>query len=126
MGTGGTGDKNSVEMRKSKRIDWLSKIYCMKYTCNEGTEEYTEPLELTLINVSTGGLGILSDRLFEKGSILHLRMKLEEVSYDKVTAKVMWNMKKGDVYRHGLEIANISGKLYRHLSRLDNSITTRV
>jgi hypothetical protein len=53
-------------------------------------------------------------------------MKLEEEYYEKVTAKVMWNMKKGDAYRHGLEITNISGRLYRHLSRIDNSITTTV
>lgn len=126
MDFGGTEDKNFVEMRKSKRIDLLSKIYCSKCIYNGDTEEYSEPIELTLLNVSVGGLGIVSDKLFEKGSVLVLRMDLEEVSYEKVTAKVMWNMKKGDVYRHGLEITNLSGKLYRHLSQLDNSMATTV
>ncbi|HYE81329.1 MAG TPA: PilZ domain-containing protein [Clostridia bacterium] len=119
-------DKNFVEMRRSKRIDYLSKIYCIKSINNGETEEYEEPLEMPLLNVSAGGLGIISGRLFEKGSVLVLRMKLEEISYDKVTAKVMWTIKKGDMFRHGLEITNISGKLYSHLSRLDNSITTTV
>ncbi len=126
MGAGGIEDKNLVEMRKSKRIEYLSKVYCTKSIYNGTTEEYDEPLELTLLNVSAGGLGIVSDKLFEKGSILVLNMKLEEVSYEKVTAKVMWNMKKGNMYRYGLEITNLSGRLYRHLSQLDNSITTTV
>lgn len=119
-------DKNSVEMRRGKRIDYYSKIQCVKSIYNGVTEEYAEPLLLKLLNVSAGGLGIVSDKLLEKGSVLVLRIQLEEVSYDKVTAKVMWNIKKGNVYRYGLEITNISGRLYSHLSRLDNSITTMV
>jgi c-di-GMP-binding flagellar brake protein YcgR len=126
MGAGGIEDKNFVEMRKSKRIECQSKIYCTKSIYNGNTEEYGEPLEITLLNVSAGGLGIVSDKLFEKGTTLVLNMKLEEEYYEKVTAKVMWDMKKGDKYRHGLEIINISGRLYRHLSRFDNSITTTV
>lgn len=119
-------ERDFVEMRKSRRINYLSKIYCKKCICGGETEEYKEPLELTLLNVSVGGLGIMSDRMFEVGSILTLSMKLEEISYEKVTAKVMWNIKKGEMYRHGLQIVNISGRLFRHLSRLDNSITTTV
>lgn len=126
MGFGGRKDKNFVEMRKSNRIDYFSEIYCSKSIFNGEIEEYSEPLQLSLINISSMGLGIVSDKLFEKGSVLELNIKLEEVSYDKVTAKVMWNTKKGDSYRHGLEIINISGRLYSHLSRLDNSITTIV
>jgi c-di-GMP-binding flagellar brake protein YcgR len=119
-------DKNFADMRKSKRINYSSKIYCSKSIYNSETEEYEEPLELMLLNVSAGGLGIASDKLFENDSVLVLRMELKEVSYDKVTAKVLWNIKKGDIYRYGLEIINISGKLFRHLNQLDNSITTTV
>lgn len=119
-------NKNFVEMRKSKRIDCFSRIYCIKSINNGETEEYGEPLLLTLLNISSGGLGIASDKLFEKGTILVLRMMLEDISYDKVTAKVIWNIKIGGTYRHGLKLTNISGRLYNHLSRLDNSITTIV
>lgn len=122
----GEGDKNFVEMRKSKRIDYFSKIHCIKSTLNGESTEYEKPLEIMLINISAGGLGIVSDRLFETGSVLLLNMKLEDVYYEKVAAKVMWSIKKGDMYRHGLEIINMSGRLYRHLSQLDNSITTTV
>ncbi|KUO77035.1 MAG: hypothetical protein APF77_17375 [Clostridia bacterium BRH_c25] len=118
--------ENFDEMRKSKRIDYFSKVYCTKRIYNGETEEYEEPHELMLLNVSSEGLGIVSDRLYEKGSVLLLRMKLEDVCYEKVTVKVMWTIRKGDMFRHGLEIINISGKLYSHLSRLDNSITTTV
>ena len=119
-------DKNFAEIRKGKRIDFFSQVFCIKSIYNGETEEYHEPLELTLLNVSLGGLGIVSDKLFEKGSVLVLRIKLEDVSYEKVTTKVIWNIKKSNKYRHGLEISNISGRLYSHLSRLDNSITTTV
>lgn len=119
-------DKNFVEKRKSKRINCFSEIYCIKSSYNGETEEYDEPLLLRLLNISSGGICIASDKLFEKSSVLVLKMMLEDVSYDKVNAKVIWNIKKGDTYRHGLEIINISGRLYSHLNKLDNSITTIV
>ncbi|MGE5678683.1 MAG: PilZ domain-containing protein [Pseudomonadota bacterium] len=119
-------DKSSFGKRKSKRINYVSSIYCKKSMYNGEAEEYEEPVELQLNDVSEGGLGVISDRLFEKGSVLVLSINLEDVNYDKVTAKVMWTIKTEGSYRHGLEIMNLSGKLYRHLSRLDNSITTTV
>ena len=119
-------DKSSFGKRKSKRINYFSKIYCRKSMYNGMAEEFEEPVELTLHDVSEGGLGVICDRLFERGSVLVLNISLEEVYYEKVTAKVMWTIKKNNTYRHGLEIMNLSGKLFRHLSRLDNSITTTV
>lgn len=93
---------------------------------NGKAEEFKEPVEMTLRDVSAGGLGVICDRLFEKGSVLVMEITLEEVNYQKVTAKVMWTIKEDNAYRHGLELMNLSGKLYRHLSKLDNSITTTV
>lgn len=119
-------DRNSLGKRKSKRINYFSKIYCSKSMYNGEAEEFQEPVELMLHDVSEGGLGVVCDRLFERGSVLVLSITLEDVHYEKVTAKVMWTIKKNNTYRHGLEIMNLSGKLFRHLSRLDNSITTTV
>lgn len=126
MNNSSTEAAKLAELRKSKRIDYYAKIQCTKSIYNGNTEEYEEPLELTLINVSIGGLGIVSERSFEKAAVLVLNLRLEEENYEKVTAKVMWTIKKGDLFRYGLEISNISGRLYSHLSRLDNSITTTV
>lgn len=119
-------ESNSFGKRKSKRIGYYSKIFCSKSISNGTVEEFREPVEMTLRDVSEGGLGVLCQRQFEKGSVLELSITLEEINYPKVTAKVMWTIKKDDSYRHGLEIMNLSGKLYRHLSRLDNSITTKI
>lgn len=117
---------SGAELRKSKRIDYCAKIQCTKSVFNGETEEYEEPLEFMLINVSTGGLGIISEKFFEKDTILFINLTLEEEVYKKVAAKVMWSLKNGDGFRYGMEIANISGRLFSHLSRLDNSITTTV
>lgn len=119
-------ESNSFGKRKSKRISYYSKIYCSKSMSEGKAEEFEEPVEMTLHDVSSGGLGVICDRLFERDSVLVLAITLEDVCYEKVTAKVMWTIKKEGLYRHGLEIMNLSGKLYRHLSRLDNSITTTV
>ncbi|HWR61598.1 MAG TPA: PilZ domain-containing protein [Clostridia bacterium] len=119
-------ESESFGKRKGKRISYYSKIYCSKSMNNGQAEEFEEPVEMTLRDVSEGGLGVVCSRLFEKGSVLVLSITLEEVNYQKVTAKVMWTIKKDDAYRHGLEVMNLSGKLYRHLSKLDNSITTTV
>lgn len=119
-------ESNSFGKRKSKRISYHSKIYCSKCMYDGKAEEYEEPVEMTLHDVSSGGLGVVCGRLFERGSVLVIDITLEDASYEKVSAKVMWTIKKDGAYRHGLEIMNLSGKLYRHLSRLDNSITTTV
>lgn len=115
-----------TEMRKHKRIDYYSMLQCTKSIYNGEVEDYAEPLQLVLLNISIGGLGIICERHFQKDTVLYLNMQLEDQSYEKIAAKVMWSIKKGDMYRHGLEISNMSGRLYSHLSRLDNSITTTV
>jgi c-di-GMP-binding flagellar brake protein YcgR len=122
----GTEASKPANKRKSRRIDYYSRIQCIKSTYRGRTEEYEMPLELTLINISVGGLGIISEKTFEKDAVLILSFKLEEEKYEKVPAKVMWMMKIGDMYRYGLEIMNVSGRLFKHLSTLDNSITTKV
>jgi len=116
----------NVELRKSKRVDYYSKIYCRKYIEDGQAKEPEPPLELILINVSVGGLGVVSEQHFSNGTVLVLDITLEGELYEKVSARVMWGIKKGDMYRHGLEIMNISGKLYSHLNKFDNSITTIV
>jgi hypothetical protein len=126
MNIGGAEISKTYNSRKSKRIDYYSKIQCTKSIQRGETKEYEEPLELMLISVSVGGLSIISEEPFEKGTILIFNLKLEETLYEKVSANVIWTIKKGDMFRNGLGIMNISGKLYRHLSRLDNGITTRV
>jgi len=126
MKSKGTEASKPANKRKSRRIDYYSKIQCIKSTYRGRTEEYEIPLELTLINISVGGLGIISEKPFEKDTVLVLSFNLEEEKYEKVSAKVMWMMKMGDMYRHGLEIMNVSGKLFKHLSMLDNSIATKV
>ncbi len=126
MNTGGMEETKLSELRKNKRIDYFSKAYCRKSMHDGETEEYEQPLELMLINISVGGLGIVSEKIFEKDTVMLLDLKLEDEHYEKVTAKVMWTIRKGDMFRHGLELMNVSGRLYRHLSRLDNSVTTTV
>lgn len=119
-------ENRPVNMRKGRRTEYYSKIYCTKYIEGGQAKEFDKPLEMILLNVSTGGLGILSETLYDNGIVLVLNIKLEEKYYEKVHARVMWSIKKGDMYRHGLEIINISGKLFSHLRKLDNSITTIV
>ncbi len=119
-------DKNFVESRKSTRVGCTSKISCTKYTYSGGAEECDSLIELTLINASAGGIGVLTDKTFEIESILTLKIELDGISYEKVTGKVAWGMKKSDKNFYGLEITNMSGRLYRHLSKIDNSITRLV
>ena len=126
MEVNGIDAVKAAESRKSRRQDYYSNIQCTKKAYNGEVEEYEEPLQLVLINVSIGGLGIISEKQFEKGTMLYLNIRLEDEAFERVTAKVMWTIKRGDMYRCGLEISNMSGRLYRHLSRLDNSITTTV
>ncbi len=114
------------EMRKSKRIEYYSKIQCIKYFFNGSEFEVDIPIEVMLINISVTGLGIISDRKFEDNTILVLNMALEDVLYENISAKVIWSAKTGSTYRHGLQICRLSGRLFSHLSKLDNSVITHI
>lgn len=126
MNVGGAEVSKPDNSRKNRRIDYYSKIQCTKSIQGGESEEYEEPLELILISVSVGGLSIISEKRFEKDTILIFNLKLENAFYEKVTANVIWTIKKGDMFRNGLGIMNMSGRLYKHLSQLDNGITARV
>lgn len=118
------GDAN--ELRRHKRIDLHSKVYCTKYI-SEGKEiELEAPIELMLLNISASGFGVISPTPFEKDSLLVLNITLEEEKYERVSARVIWETAKGNQYRQGLTISNMSGKLFTHISKLDNSIKTEI
>ncbi|MEA4848596.1 MAG: PilZ domain-containing protein [Clostridiaceae bacterium] len=119
-------DSKRDDSRKNKRVGYYSKIQCIKSIQGDKTEEYEEPLELTLINISAGGLGIISEKTFEKDAVLTFNLKLEEKEYKRVLARVIWIMEKDGKFKYGLEIVNMSGRLYKHLSLLDNGIMTTV
>jgi hypothetical protein len=83
-------------------------------------------VELPLLNISSGGLGVISEDKYENGAMMVLNIKLEEAYYERILAKVMWQVPTEGAYRYGLAISNISGKMYTHLSKLDNSINAQV
>ena len=112
--------------RQSPRIEYYSKICCKKALVKDEEFEFEEPLELIVINVSERGFGVLSAKHFDVGTILSLNIVLEEVEYEKISARVIWEIKKGDMYRLGLLIINISGRLFSHMSKFNNSISVDV
>lgn len=126
MSTEKTEKTKLDNLRKNQRIEYYSKIYCTKFIENGQAKEFDKPMELILLNISAGGLGILSEAEFETGTVLVLNVELEGINYERISARVMWGIKKGNMYRHGLEIINISGRLFSHLRKLDNSVTATV
>jgi hypothetical protein len=114
------------EMRRSRRIEYYSKIYCLKYFYGGNEVEPNKPIDIMLINISRTGLGIICEHKFEDNTILVLDLSLEDIIYKSVSAKVIWGIPKGNLHRYGLEICRLSGKLFTHLSKLDNSIVTHI
>lgn len=118
--------RKESDKRESKRIDLISKIYCKKYFEGGQAKEFENAMEFTLLNVSIGGLGITTEVPFENGSVLILDIQLGDERFKNLSARVIWSIKKGNIYRYGLEIINLSGKLFSYLRKLDNSITAQV
>ncbi len=118
--------REAFDMRRHKRMGQQSKAYCKKYI-SEGREvEPESPLEMELLDISAGGLGVMSPVSLDKGSMLVLNIILEGERYDRVSARVIWEIPTEGFYRQGLIIMNISGRLFTHITKLDNSITTEI
>ncbi|MFZ5351336.1 MAG: PilZ domain-containing protein [Bacillota bacterium] len=114
------------EKRRSRRIPQSSKLYCHKYLFCGDEIELKQPLVMELMNISVDGLGIKAEQKFEDSTILILDIVLEDILYEKITAKILWGIPYNGVYRYGLEISALSGRLYKHLCSLDNSIIRNI
>ena len=116
-------EEDIVESRRSsERVSCDKCLTCIRYF-REGKEILTDkPIELVLLNISEKGLGIKTEHCFEVGSNLIFDLNLEEIIYKNISAKVIWQQRRGMECLMGLTFLNISGKLNKHLHTMNNRL----
>jgi hypothetical protein len=96
-------------------------LYMQRIECNtlfDGVESepsyLAEPLEFIIIDLSMGGIGIISEYEIMLGTILFFNLSLDNIEY-KIKCKVVYCFQNSDKYRACLRIVGRDMKFIRHL-----------
>lgn len=113
--------KKITESRKNLRVNKGIATQCRTYYVDDNLIEANPPIDLVMLNISEGGIGIVSRKEFRPGSVLIFNVDFGLESY-KVMAKVIWTSEKEDGYASGLEFISIPYALKEALSMYENLV----
>ena len=116
----GSYDGSQSEHRKFKRIDGT---YIVSYAPIKGDELKFDVSQTR--NVSEGGLLFISDRKFEKDTVLKIKLRLPELpDYAIVQAQVIDSVKmaKGMMYGTRARFINVEQKVKDAIKRLVENV----
>jgi len=103
--------------RQFNRIKHEDKVLCYRYFNGEGLVELDKPLELIVVDISVGGVGLKSKQTFNNGSVLIFDLDFGLSKY-KVQAKVLWSIQQDDYSRIGLKFVSMPNTLKKELNDL--------
>lgn len=104
-------------MRNHTRVRHEDKTLCSRYYDEKELIELDIPIELYIVDISAGGVGVKSFSSISKGNILIFELPFGLSTY-KVMGKVMWVDKREDCYRGGLEFVSLPFSLKESLIEL--------
>lgn len=99
------------ERRKYKRLNvfHLSTLVEIKTTPNDTLATGI------LLDISAGGIGILSFKEIPVGTIINLKLSLHNLETDNIKAKVVWTKENNKTYRIGIQFIEISKKDFEQI-----------
>ena len=109
----------SKKDRHHKRVRHEDRALCYRYYNTEELIELETPIELFVMDISSGGVGLRSSQPLHSGFVLIFDINFG-LSTHKVMAKVMWSKQKDSYYRSGLEFVSIPYKLKGEINALAN------
>ncbi|MGC7872897.1 PilZ domain-containing protein [Desulfosporosinus sp. SYSU MS00001] len=114
------------ELRNSSRLPYSTEIYCSKCISEGKITVYELALEIKVVNISREGLCIVTEVEFKEGALLEFDITLEDKVYKSISAVILWIIKDQKNYKYGMRINNITGKLSRHIYKLENRFLARI
>ena len=103
------------ETRVHTRVKYNSCLECYHYYTPDGeTRPFEEVVKLRVLDVSIGGLGIISKHRFNADNALEFTFYFEGIPYQVLTL-IKWVYEIGEYYRYGLELICHNNMLFRHL-----------
>ncbi len=97
---------NRGERRKYKRI----KILYLSLPIELKINNIKEKISGLISDISPKGLGILSFKRINEGSIIDLKLYLKNLKTNNIVSKVVWTKQENENFKIGLEYINISPK----------------
>lgn len=106
-----------MERRREKRISNLGVIESYNFHTSSHDVMINAPLEISLIDISVGGLGIKSNNALEMDTTLSLAIEVESINH-VVIGRVVWCRLEDGIYNCGLKLIYMPGELHDFLERI--------
>ncbi|MBM7561075.1 PilZ domain-containing protein [Fusibacter tunisiensis] len=108
-----------MDNRRNKRFEQLGQIETYNFHASNQVVEIQTPLEITLRDVSVGGLGIKCNTALSPDTTLSMNLDFEDENY-VVIGKVVWCRATGNVFSCGLKLIYMPDELVTYLSDLES------
>jgi len=110
-----------MERRREKRISKLGMIESFNFHSSSQAVVIHSPLEISLIDISVGGIGITSNIHLENETTMSINIQLEEENF-VVIGKVVWCRPEENFYNCGLKLIYMPSELHEFLeNRVEQS-----
>jgi hypothetical protein len=99
-----------MERRRQRRVSNLGAIESFSFQGENAVVEIDRPLEISLKDMSVGGLGIKSKTKFDIDTTLSIDLMIESDNY-VVIGKIVWCKSNGAYYDCGLKLIYMPDEL---------------
>ncbi len=105
-----------ADLRLFVRIRHIQKVICSMVYEDIAKEPYRldRPLEMMIVDLSVGGIGVICEHEIETGSILGIPIVLDAITYD-VICETVYCIPMDGKYRAGFKIAKKDKDFIKHL-----------
>jgi len=109
-------EKVLADRRLFVRVRHIQKVNCTVMYDKNGMQpiELPKPIQLLVIDVSMGGIGVISEQEINVGDILGIQLILDNIPYD-IKCEVVYCFPSENKYRAGLKLAQKDKRFVKHL-----------
>lgn len=108
-----------MERRREKRIGNLGVIESFNFHASNHEVMINSPLEISLVDISLGGVGIKSNVSLDKDTTLSIAIQMEQVNH-VVIGRIVWCAKEDNYYTCGLKLIYMPPELRDLLEELSD------
>jgi len=117
------------ENQRAERRRYVRAAYMQKIECNSMADDLEsepvmlqKPITFMIIDISMGGIGVISDYELEVGKVLAFKIKFDHFSYD-IRCQVVYCFEHEGKYRAGLKLVKGDKQFIKHLKIMVARIT---
>lgn len=109
-------EEQLAERRLYTRVKYMQRVECMAILEDlESTPDLlTKPIAFMVVDVSMGGIGVVSEFDLQIGRILIFNFSLDKIVYE-IKCKVIYNFQNDGKFRAGLKLVEKDKEFIRHL-----------